>query len=158
MRIYRRAPLLVGAVVALVIGLGAGSAFAYFARPIHDSGSAGAGRAQPITVVQSNGTVASTLYPGASADLIVEIDNPNNFPVDIVTVAESGTVTSSGGIGNCTTTGVTVPTQKGLAIAVAPGSNVAVHIPDGATMGPNSSSGCQGATFNVPVALTVQQP
>jgi hypothetical protein len=158
MRIFRRAPLVVGGVVALVVGLGAGSAFAYFARPIHDSGAAGAGRAQPITVVQSNGTVASKLYPGASADLIVEIDNPNNFPVDIVTVMASGAVTSSGGIGNCTTTGVTVPTQKGLSVTVAPGANVTVHIPDGVAMGPNSSSGCQGATFNVPVALTVRQP
>jgi hypothetical protein len=156
-RSSRRIPLLVGAVVALVVGLGAGSAFAYFARPMHDHGAAGAGMARSVTVMQSTGTVATTLYPGGSADLLVQIDNPNNFPVTIVSVTGSGSVTSSGGIGNCTTTGVTVPAQKGLSIAVAPGSDVAVHIPDGVSMGPTSSSGCQGATFNVPVALTVQQ-
>jgi hypothetical protein len=157
MRRSRRVPLLVGAVVALVVGLGAGSAFAYFARPMHNHGAAGASMARSITVVQSTGTVARTLYPGASADLIVQIDNPNDLPVDIVTVVGNGPVTSSGGIGSCVTTGVTVPTQKGLSIAVAPGSDVVVHIPDGVAMGSTSSSGCQGATFNVPVALTVHQ-
>jgi hypothetical protein len=154
---WRRTPVLVGAVVALVIGLGAGSAFAYFGKPIHDSGSARAGMARSITVVQSTGTVATTLYPGATSDLIVELDNPNSSPVDIVTVAGSGPVTSSGGIGSCVTTGVTVPTQTGLSIAVAPGADVVVHIPGGVTMGSRSSSGCQGATFNVPLALTVRQ-
>lgn len=149
--------MLVGAVVALVVGLGAGSAFAYFGQPMHDSGAARADMARSITVVQSTGTAANELYPGATADLVVELDNPNNFPVDIVTVTGTGPVTSSGGSGSCTTTGVTVPTQTGLSIPVAPGSDVVVHIPGGVAMGPDSSSGCQGAAFNVPVALTVQQ-
>jgi hypothetical protein len=143
--------------VALVLGLGAGSAFAYFGRPMHDAGAAHADMARSITVVQSTGTASSELYPGATADLIVELDNPNSFPVDIVTVTGDGPVTSSGGIGSCTTTGVTVPAQEGLSIAVAPGTDVAVHIPAGVAMGPSSSSGCQGATFTVPVSLTVQQ-
>jgi hypothetical protein len=154
---WRRTPLLVGAVVALVIGLGAGSAFAYFFTPMHHSGAADAGTAQAITVVQSQGTAGSTLYPGTTADLVVELDNPNNFPVHIVTVSGSGPVTSAGGIGACTTTGVTVPTQTGLSIAVAPGSDIQIHIPNGVAMGDSSNSGCQGATFSVPVALTVQQ-
>ena len=154
---WRRTPVLVGAGVALVIGLGAGTAFAYFGKPVHDSGSARAGMARAITVVQSTGTVATTLYPGATSDLMVELDNPNSFAVDIVGVTGSGPVTSSGGIGSCTTTGVTVPTQKGLSIAVAPGVDVVVDIPDEVAMGPSSSSGCQGATFNVPLALTVQR-
>jgi hypothetical protein len=149
--------MIFGAVVALVVGLGAGSAFAYFARPMHHSGAAGAGTAHAITVVQSQGTASGTLYPGTTSDLVVELDNPNNFAVDIVTVAGSGPVTSSGGIGTCTTTGVTVPTQTGLSLAVAPGADVVVHVPDGVAMGATSSSGCQGATFSVPVALTVQQ-
>jgi hypothetical protein len=149
--------VLVGSVVALVIGLGAGSAFAYFGRPVHDSGSARAGMARSITVVQSTGAAATTLYPGATSDLIVELDNPNTYAVEIVGVSGSGAATSSGGIGNCTTTGVTVPLQAGLSIAVAPGAAVVVHIPDGVAMGPSSSSGCQGASFKVPVALTVDR-
>jgi hypothetical protein len=157
MRRSRRVPLLIGAVVSLVVGLGAGSAFAYFGGPMHDHGAAGTGMARSIAVVQSTGTVTTELYPGARADLVVELDNPNNFSVDIVTVTPSGPVTSSGGIGTCTTTGVTVPTQRGLSITVVPGSDVVVHIPDGVSMGPTSSSGCQGATFTVPVSLTVQQ-
>jgi hypothetical protein len=143
--------------VALVVGLGAGSAFAFFAKSMHDSGAAGADTARAVTVVQSQGTVVGTLFPGTTADLIVVLDNPNNFPVHIATVSGSGPVTSSGGIGVCTTTGVTVPTQTGLSIAVAPGANVVIHVPSGVAMGASSSSGCQGATFSVPVALTVQQ-
>jgi hypothetical protein len=155
--LWRRTPVLAGVVVALVIGLGTGSAFAYFGKPAHDAGSARTGMARSITVVQSTGTASTTLYPGATADLVVELENPNTFPVDIVGVTGSGPATSSGGIGSCTTTGVTVPTQNGLSIAVAPGVDVVVDIPDGVAMGPSSSSGCQGASFTVPVVLTVRQ-
>jgi hypothetical protein len=144
-------------VVALVVGLGTGSAFAYFGAPMHHSGAADAGTAQAITVVASQGTAGGNLYPGTTADLDVDLDNPNSFPVHVVTVSGDGPVTSAGGIGICTTTGVTVPAQAGLSIAVPPGADVVVHIPNGVAMGASSSSGCQGATFSVPVILRVQQ-
>jgi hypothetical protein len=150
-------PVVLGAVIALVVGLGAGVAYGYFTGSGAGSGVAITGGDPPVTVIEASGTVTSELYPGASADLLVELDNPNNFSVDIVTITGNGTVTGSGGIGTCTSTGVTVPTQTGLSIPVAPGDNVVVHIPNGVTMGASSSSGCQGATFQAPIMITVEK-
>ncbi len=157
-RRWMRMPLVLGAVIALVLGLGAGTAYAYFTSTGHGSGAASAGTASPVTVVQASGTVNSKLYPGASADLLVELNNPNSYSVNIVGVtAGTGTVTGTSGVSTCTNTEVTVPTQTGLSIAVAPGNGILVHIPNGVAMGTTPDSGCQGATFQVPVTITVQK-
>jgi hypothetical protein len=156
-RRWVRKPLLFGAVVALVVGLGAGTAFAYFTGLGSGSGAASVGTVQSVTVLPATGTVTNLLYPGASGDLLVELDNPNSYPVTIVGITGNGTVTGSNGVGTCTTTGVTVPTQTGLSVTVASGSNVSVVIPDGVSMGTSSDSGCQGATFQVPVTITVEK-
>jgi hypothetical protein len=76
----------------------------------------------------------------------------------IVGIAQNGTATPEGGSG-CTSSndGVTVPTQSGLSMSLAPGTQV-LHFSGAAAMSTSSSSGCQGATFDVPVTLTVQQP
>ena len=87
----------------------------------------------------------------------MKLDNPNSYPVTIVGVTGNGTVTGSGGIGTCSTTGVTVPTNNALNITVASGSGVFVVIPNGVSMDTTSDSGCQGATFQVPVTITVHK-
>jgi hypothetical protein len=162
-RRLRRMPLVLGAVVALVLGLGAGTAFAYFTSTGHGSGAASTGTPLSVTVLQASGTVTNKLYPGGSGDLRVKLDNPNSYPVTIVAIAAgSGTVTSSGGVGACTNTGVSVSPQSGLNIPVAsdaspPTYPVSVIIPGGVSMSTNSDSGCQSATFQVPITITVQK-
>jgi predicted ribosomally synthesized peptide with SipW-like signal peptide len=150
-------PLLFGTVVALVVGIGAGTAFAYFTSTGNGSGTITVGSVQSVTVVEATGTAVKLLYPGTSGDLLVTLDNPNSFSVTIVSISGNGTVTGTDGQGTCTTTGVTVPTQTGLSIAVAAGSNVSVVIPGGVSMDRTSESGCQGATFQVPISLTVRK-
>jgi hypothetical protein len=155
-----RIPLLVGAIVALAVGIGSGSAYAFFTASGSGSGAASVGTAQAVTVVVASGTPSSTLAPGGSADLVVELDNPNSYSVTITGISENGTtVTPVGGSGGCTTAnnGVSVPTQTGLSIAVAAGNNVVVHIPNGAAMSTSSATGCQGASFQIPVNVTVQR-
>jgi hypothetical protein len=154
-----RMPLLVGAVGALVLGLGAGAAYGYFTSSGHGSGAASTGTAQSVTVVAASGTVTNKLYPGTSGDLLVELDNPNSYAVNIVSLSPgTGSVTASGGVGTCTTTGVSAATLNGLNISVAANStNLVVTIPSGATMSTSSQTGCQGATFSVPVSLTVHK-
>jgi hypothetical protein len=156
-RRWRQAPLVFGAVAALVLGLGAGTAYAYFSGVGSGSGAASVGTAQSVTVVEATGTVSHLLYPGASGDLLVELDNPNGYSVNIVGITGNGTVSGSGGIGPCSTTGVSVNTNNSLSIPVAPGSDVSVVIPDGVSMDATSDSGCQGATFQVPVTITVHK-
>jgi hypothetical protein len=157
-RRWRQAPLVFGAVLALVVGLGAGTAYAFFTGVGNGSGAASVGTTKSVTVDQIvSGSVTNKLYPGTSGDLKLELDNPNSYPVTIVGITSNGTVTGSGGVGTCSTTGVTVPTQTGLSISVASGTGVFVVIPNGVFMGATSDSGCQGATFQVPVTITVEK-
>jgi hypothetical protein len=156
-RRWLRMPLVFGAVVALVVGLGAGTAFAYFTSSGSGSGTSSVGTVQSVTVIEASGSVTNKLYPGASGDLLVELDNPNSYSVNIVGITGNGTVTGSSGIGTCSTTGVSVLTNNSLSIVVASGSNVSVVIPNGVSMDAASDSGCQGATFQVPVTITVHK-
>jgi hypothetical protein len=54
------------------------------------------------------------------------------------------------------TTGVSVPTQT-VSLVVASGSQIVVHDPGGASMTAASASGCQGASFHIPVTVTVHR-
>lgn len=156
---------LTGAVVAVS---GGGAAYAYW------SGQSGAGSGVATTtpgladvhlVAVTGGNDPSTLLsPGRAADLIVEVNNPNPRPVTIVSITQAGDVTPVGGTGPgpaCTggssgTTGVTVPTQT-VSLSVASGPQIVLHIPGGALMSMSSASGCQGASFHIPLTATVQQ-
>jgi hypothetical protein len=152
----RRTRWLIGAVAALSIGLGSGAAYAHFTSSGHGSGAATVGTPSPVTVVAASGTVSSDLQPGSSADLLIEVDNPDSQSLTLTGLSENGsTVTVVGGSG-CTTSGVSVPTVTGLSITVPPGTNV-IHVPNGAAMSASSVTGCQGATFRIPVLITVQE-
>ncbi|MEO9181090.1 MAG: hypothetical protein ABI298_05510 [Acidimicrobiales bacterium] len=155
----RRSPFLIGVLVALLLGLGSGAAYAFFSSFSSGSGVASVGTTKSVTVVAATGTADSKLFPSGSADLTLTLNNPNSYPVTIVSVAQnlSGSIAVHGGTGICSNTGVTVSLQTGLAISVASGNNVVVHIPNGASMSASSSSGCQGATFEIPVTITVQR-
>ena len=106
----------------------------------------------------ASGSPNSTLLPGSTADLLVQVQNPSTFTLTIVGIAQNGTATPEGGSG-CTSSndGVSVPTKTGLSMSLAPGTQV-VHFSGAAAMSLSSASGCQGATFDVPVTLTVQEP
>ena len=170
----RRRKLLVLTVAvagALSLGAGTGSAYAYFTSSGSGAGSATSGTTQQVTLIAAtSGTALSNLIPGGTADLRVELNNPNGFSVTVTGIAQNGPVTEVGGTG-CTSdsgtwpsitlgnSGVSVPTQTGLSITVASGpiTNVVIHVPTGASMNTSSASGCQGATFQIPVTLTVQR-
>jgi hypothetical protein len=109
-----------------------------------------------VTLVGATGTVSSKLIPGATADLSLQLNNPNGYAVTVTGISQNGTVTVVGGSG-CTTSGVSVPTKAGLSVTVASGNNAVAHIPNGASMDISSDSGCQGASFHIPVTLTVQR-
>jgi hypothetical protein len=149
-----------GAIVALVAGLGGGAAFALWSTHGSGSGSAKARTSQNVTVEAATGTVSSYLVPnGSTADLTLTITNPNPFTVNITNISQNGTSFNVSGGNGCTSanSGVTVPTQSGLSVPVSPGTNVVVHIANGAMMSTTSNSGCQNASFQIPVFVTVHQ-
>lgn len=155
---------LLGVPLALLVAFAAllitaASVLAYLRASGLGSGSASVGSAQAVTVqAVASGTPASVLVPGGSADLLIQISNPNDFNVTLTGVAQNGALSVVGGT-SCTvsTSKVSVPTQAALSITVAPGTHV-VHVPSGVSMAIPSASGCQGASFDIPVTVTVHIP
>ena len=84
------------------------------------------------------------------------MNNPNAFAVSLVSVSY-GTPTAVGGIGMCTTTGVTTNTPTNLPFTINASGTTSVDLLGAATMGVSSQTGCQGATFSIPVTITVQK-
>ncbi len=163
----RRGPLTI-ATISIVVGLAAGAAYGYFTSVGSGNGAATSGSAPSVTVIAASGFVASGLIPGHTADLLLELNNPNATSVTITSIAQDGPVTVSGG-SDCTSdtgsepalslgnSGVSIPTQYGLSIVVPSGNAVVVHVPAGASMSPASANGCQGASFQIPVSVTAEQ-
>lgn len=154
MRAPAIAPL-AAVVTVLVSGLVVG-AFAYFTSASGGSGHIAVGVIQPVNAAAFTGGDApsSALLPGRTADVIVRIDNPNSYTVTLVSVTRNGAITADAGHPGCTGSPVTFADQAGLAIAVPPGSSL-VHLPGAASMSLDAASACQGATFAIPVASTV---
>jgi hypothetical protein len=72
----------------------------------------------------------------------------------VTDVTGSGTITANGGIGTCTTTGVTFADQTGQTIDIAANGSQSVTFNNAASMSNASDNGCQGATFTIPVSLS----
>ncbi len=151
--------VLLVAAITLAVGIGAETAYGYFTSSGSGSGSASAGTMQTVTVAALVGgdSPTSTLLPGGpTAEVILRVNNPNSYSVTLTSVAPNGTITASGGIGPCTTTGVSFIAPSGPNITVNPGSDL-IDLPGAASMSTSSSSGCQGAIFSIPVTITAHK-
>jgi hypothetical protein len=113
----------------------------------------------PVTVAATVGgdTPTTQLQPGSSADVILRVTNNNSMSVVVTSVSGNGPITASGAIGSCSVTGVSFTDQSGLSITVAANSTILVDLPAAAAMSTSSSSGCQGADFQIPVAITAEK-
>jgi hypothetical protein len=154
--------------VALIAALGlfGGTAYAYFAGSGAGSGHAGVGKMSTVTLVAVVSTGPnSNLSPGHSGDVLLKVKNPNPRSVTLVKVTwTGGAVTADAGHPSCTTTGVTFTNWTGvISIPRDTATNgypegYPVHLTGHATMSDSSSNGCQGATFYIPVIITVKLP
>lgn len=155
-RMLRR--LAVGPVVIVAtVVLGLGTAFAYFSASGSGTGSATTGTLQTVTLIAVTGTPSTPLLPGGAGDVLIELHNPNGFAVTLVSVTATGPATPDAGHPGCTTTGVSFTNQTGLSIPIAASGNTPVDLTGAATMSAASSSGCQGATFSIPVTIEVRK-
>lgn len=168
----RLAPVLVAA-VTLAVGVLGGTAYAYFSATASGTGSVGVGRLQGVSVEPATATVTSSLFPGKTGTLVLELTNPNAFAVTVVGVAQHGPVTvttTTGGGPGCTsdtgtwpsitkgTSGVSVTPglTSGLDLRLAGASVTTVTVVGGATMATSSNTTCQGASFHIPVIVAVR--
>jgi hypothetical protein len=118
------------------------------------SGFVKASTAQSLTTVDVSASTTATLYPGATGNVSVRINNPNPYPVRVTAVAGSGAIYSDSTAACDASTGVTFTDQTGLTLNV-PASSAQTFTLNGAVAMSNSShNDCQGAVFTIPVTLT----
>jgi hypothetical protein len=143
-----------GVVTVLVLGV-AGLVYAAWTTNGSGSGYAKAGSAQVLTTVDVSASTTATLYPGATGDVLLKVNNPNSYPVRVTDVTGNGAITvDAGHAAGCVSTGVTFTNQTGKAIDIAANAQTQVTLTGAAKMTNASDNGCQGATFTIPVTLT----
>lgn len=126
----------------------------YAAWTTNGSGTASA-KAGTSTALTTSAVAVTTglLYPSTTGDVKITVNNPNPYAVRITSIAGSGTVTGTGGTGTCTTTGVSFTTQNGT-FDVPANDSATFTFAGAAAMSNASETGCQNATFTIPVTLT----
>jgi hypothetical protein len=156
----RRVPLLIAFLLLVVIG--AGAAFAYFTAAGSGSGSSSGGTLQAVTVdafVGGDTPSPSVLTPGGTADVILRVKNTNAYAVKLVTVTGGpAAITVSSGHAGCLPSDVTFTNQTNRSDAINASGTTLVHLAGAAGMSSSAASACQGATFTIPVTITVQTP
>lgn len=156
--------LLVGLGAASAALLSAGVASAYWTSQGSGAATASAGSLQPVTVAAyANESISNKLYPGGPAgDVVLKVTNPNLYSVTLVAIAANGSIAADAGHSGCTTTGVAFAPPASPSITIGAGtagspSTQLVTLAGAALMGTSSASGCQGATFQIPVSITVHK-
>jgi hypothetical protein len=154
----RRAVTLVAATTAaLAFGLSGGGAYAYFTSHGTGTGHASTGNLQTATIA-SVGSVTTQLLPGGSGDVAFNVANPNSFSVTLVGVSGNGAITVDAGHSGCTPSGnVTFTNQTPNLTITANQSAFPVDLVGSISMAASAPNACQGATFAVPLTLTVHK-
>jgi hypothetical protein len=109
-----------------------------------------------VTAFTGGDSPSSSLLPGGSSDVVLRINNANSYLVTLTAISLNGSISAAGGIGTCSTPGVSTNFPSSPSIAVPAGSTL-LHLSGAAAMSAGSSSGCQGATFTIPVNVSFQK-
>ena len=142
-------------IIAVVVGIaGALAATAAFAAWTVGGGGTGTATATSASALTTSvATTTAALYPGITgSDLYLTVNNPNPFPVAITSVNANGAAVADAGHPTCTTTGVTFTTTA--VTQTVPASGQVSFTVAGVAMSNASDTGCQGATFTIPVTFT----
>jgi hypothetical protein len=141
---------------SILLGVLAVGSIAYAAWTASGTGSgyAQATTAQALTTVDVSAATTAQLYPGATGDVILRINNPNPYPVRVTSVSGTGAITSDMGGACDASTGVTFTNQTGQTLDVPASSAVTFTLSGSVSMSNASDNSCQGAIFTIPVALS----
>lgn len=154
----RRLVTLAGSVAMLIVG---SIVFAAWLVPGNGSGYAKAKQSQALTTSDVGATTTAQLYPGATGDVKVQINNPNAFPVTVTAVDGNGAISSNNA--GCTDvggdvskkTGVTYSNQSLSSGNVVPANgSLTLTLSNAVSMSNESVNACQGAIFSIPVTFT----
>lgn len=153
----RRGLLTVG-VLAAALALPPGVAQAYWLATGSGTGSATAGTVSSLLGLTGTAAATDMLVPGGTGALVLAVRNPNDVPVTVQAISTGAVqVTVQGAAGSCSASdpaiSLVVPTS-GLPFTIPAKGDVTVTLANAVAMGSTSASGCQSATFGVPVTLT----
>ena len=155
MKFPSRKRRLIGAFVTLAVVGVASLVYAAWTSSGTGNGYAKAQSAQALPTSDISATTTATLYPGATGNVEIKINNPNPYPVRVTSITGTGAATpDSGHAAGCTTTGVAFVDKTGLTIDVAANASTTTTLTNAVTMSNASSNGCQGATFTLPVSMS----
>ena len=142
----------------LVVG---GIVFAAWLVPGTGSGYAKAKQAQALTTDDVGATTTDQLYPGATGDVKVKINNPNAFAVTVTAVDGDGAVSSDKA--GCTDVGGDASKKTGVSFTnqslnsnnvVPANGSITLSLNNAVSMSNQSVNACQGAVFSIPVKFT----
>jgi hypothetical protein len=156
----RRRNLVALAAGLLALAIGAGAAFAYFTARGSGAGSSSSGTLTTVVLQANAGSPSAPLYPGGTGDVILTVKNPNSYPVTLVSAAlkSGGTITPDSNHSSCTTTGVTFSNWSGsVPITAINAATQTIDLHGTSSMSASSASGCQGATFSIPITIAVEK-
>ncbi len=158
MRNTSRKRRLAGAAVTLLVLGVVGLVYAQWVASGNGQGYATAGEAISLSTVNVSANVSTSaglLYPGSNGDVLVQVHNPNPYPVKVTEIGTgTGEVTGVGGTGSCSVTGVSLNSPQAVSIAApAEGDSGEEVLANAVHMSNSSDDGCQGATFTIPVEL-----
>jgi len=151
--------------VALAVTASTGVALAAWTASGSGTAAAKAGTSSAVTGVTTTTTTSGTLVPGGSVPLVVNIHNPNAFPVTVTAItlaagAPTGTVVgAANSAGTCTNANSAITTTAvnatSLSIVVAAGGDNTYTTPTNVvSMASTSDNNCQGGTFSWSAAVT----
>jgi hypothetical protein len=149
----RRLQILAVLIVLATFVVGVKAAYGFWT--VSGSGTGSATSTTATVSVVAATVPGSPLYPGASGTVRVSINNPNAFAMKLTAVTGTGPITATP---TCAPTGVTFTDQTGLNTNLPAGVTTTVDFPNAASMDNTSADGCQGATFSIPVSVSVRQP
>ena len=154
----KRLVTLGGSLAVLVVG---GMVFAAWVVPGTGQGYAKAKQALALTTDDLGATTTDLLYPGATGDVKVKVNNPNPFPVTVTAVDGNGAVDSDKA--SCTDVGGDLTKKTGVSFAnqtlnsnnvVPANGSVTLTLNNAVSMSNQSVNACQGAVFTIPVSFT----
>lgn len=149
----------IAVVTALVlVCAGGGFAWAYVTSTGAGTGALATGTLNAPSIEATVVAPATALLPGGTGDATFKLDNPNPSAVTVVSVTSTGTISVADAPGcSAGNDGVSFTNQTSLAIPVAArATGVVIDLPGSVSMAASSASACQGATFSIPVTVSVR--
>ncbi len=140
--------------VATLVTMVAGTAFAFWVSGGTGAAAAGSGSAAAVTLTP--GVPSAQLHPGGQASVVLTVSNPNSASVRIGSLALDTTQGTGGFSVDTAHTGCGLSalafitqTNAGAGWTVPGGGSLPLTLAGSLSMGGSAANGCQGATFRI---------